>query len=83
MRKIFYMEEKDKKLAVVDLKPIHPSPIRLGVRKGDKEWCDFVDIVLLEMMTTGEYRKLMDKWFGRVKGEFLEQALKNEIKKER
>ena len=83
MRKIFYMEEKDKNLAVVDLKPIHPSPIQLGVRKGDKEWRDFVDIALLEMMTTGEYRKLMDKWFGRVKGEFLEQALKNEIKKER
>jgi hypothetical protein len=29
----------------------------------------------LEMMTTGEYWKLMDKWFRRVRGEFLERAM--------
>jgi ABC-type amino acid transport substrate-binding protein len=80
---VFYMEEKDKSLGVVDLKPFAPSPIRLGVRKGDKEWRDFVDIELLEMMTTGEYRKLLDKWFGRIRGEFLERSLKNEIRRER
>lgn len=79
---VFYMEEKDKSLRVVDLKPVHPSPIQLGVRKGDKEWRDFVDIELLEMMTTGEYRKLLDKWFGRIRGEFLELSLKREIKME-
>jgi ABC-type amino acid transport substrate-binding protein len=79
---VFYMEEKDKSLRVVDLKPVHPSPIQLGVRKGDKEWRDFVDIELLEMMTTGEYRKLLDKWFGRIRGEFLERSLKKEIKME-
>ncbi len=78
----FYMEEKDKDLTVIDLRPVHPSPIKLGVRKGDRRWRDFVDIALLEMMTTGEYRKLLDKWFGRVRGALLENALKNEIKKE-
>ena len=52
----------------------------LGVRKGDPEWRDAVDISLLEMMTTGEYRKLLDKWFGRVRGEFLDLALRTEIK---
>jgi polar amino acid transport system substrate-binding protein len=76
---VFYMEEKDKSLTVVDLKPVHPSPVQLGVRKGDPEWRDAVDIAMLEMMTTGEYRKLLDKWFGRVRGEFLDLALKKEI----
>lgn len=80
---VFYMEEKDKSLTAVDLTPVHPSPIRLGFRKGDKEWRDFVDIQLLEMMTTGEYRKLLDKWFGKIRAEFLERSLKNEIKAER
>ncbi len=80
---VFYMAEHDKNLTVLDLKPVHPSSIKLGVRKGDKEWRDFVDKTLLEMMTTGEYRKIMDKWFGKVRGEFLEQALKNEMKTER
>ncbi len=77
---LFYMAEKDKSLKVADLQPIHPSSIGLGVRKGDKEWRDFVDIALLEMMTSGEYRKVLDKWFGRVRGEFLELALRREIK---
>jgi ABC-type amino acid transport substrate-binding protein len=75
----FYMEEKDKTLTVVDLKPIHASPVQLGVRKGDTEWRDSVDIALLEMMTTGEYRKLLDKWFGKVRGEFLDLALRKAI----
>jgi hypothetical protein len=50
------------------------------LREGDKEWGDFVDIQLLEMMTTGAYRKLLDKWLGRIRGEFMERSLKNEIK---
>ena len=76
---IFYMEAKEKNLRVVDLKPVHPSPIRLGIKKGDKEWRDYVDSELLEMITNGEYQKMLDKWFGKVRGEFLELALKKEI----
>jgi len=60
----FYMEEKDKGLAVVELRPFNVSPIGLGVRKGDAEWRDLVDITLLKMITTGEYHKLLEKWFG-------------------
>jgi putative glutamine transport system substrate-binding protein len=77
---IFYMEEKDKKLRVFGLKPIDPSPIVLGVRKNDREWRTFVDKTLLKMMATGEYHEILDKWFGKVRGEFLELALKREIK---
>jgi ABC-type amino acid transport substrate-binding protein len=77
---VFYMEEIDKNLTVIDLKPVHPAPIQLGVRKSDPEWRDAVDIALLEMMTAGEYRKLLDKWFGKVRGEILDLALRNAIK---
>ena len=77
---VFFMEAKDKNLRVVDLKPVHPSPIRLGVRKGDKAWRDFVDGELLEMITNSEYHKMLEKWFGKVRGEFLELALRKEIK---
>ena len=78
---IFYMEGKDRNLKVLDFQPIDPSPIGLGVRKGDKELLDIVNITLLKMMTTGEYHRLLEKWFGKVRGEFLELALKREIKR--
>lgn len=77
---IFYMERKDRNLKVLDFQPIDPSPIGLAVRKGGKEWLDFVNITLLKMMATGEYHGLLEKWFGKVRGEFLELALKKEIK---
>jgi ABC-type amino acid transport substrate-binding protein len=77
---VFYMEEKDRNLRIVNLQPIRPSPAGLGIRKGDKEWLDEVDIALLKMMNSGEYSKLLEKWFGKVRGEFLDLALRKEIK---
>lgn len=75
----FYAEEKDKNLRVIDFRPIHPSLLGFGVRKGDQEWIDFLDITLLKMITTGEYLKLLEKWFGEARGELLELTLKKEI----
>ncbi len=77
---VFYLEAKDKNLRVVSLKPMAPSSMGLAVRKGEREWLDFVDIALLRMMASGQYRKILDKWFGPVRGEFLDLALKNQIK---
>jgi len=74
------LEAKDKNLRVVSWQPMAPSSMGLAVRKGDKEWLDFVDIALLRMMASGQYRKVLDKWFGTVRGEFLDLALKNQIK---
>ncbi len=79
---LFYVAEKDKSLKVVELEPIHPSSMGFGFRKNDKEWRDFVNIRLLEMMTSGEYRRLLDKWFGSVRGGFLDLALRNKIRSE-
>ncbi len=77
---IFYLEQKDKNLRVINLRPIQPTSIGIGIRKGDREWREFIDSVLLEMMKSGEYRKLLDKWFGKVRAEFLELSLRNKIK---
>jgi putative glutamine transport system substrate-binding protein len=76
---LFYLEAKDKDLRVVGLQSIAPSPMALAVRKGDREWVDYIDIILLRMMAGGQYRKLLEKWFGTIRGEFLALALRNEI----
>jgi ABC-type amino acid transport substrate-binding protein len=34
------------------------------VRKGDKEWLNFINSILEKMKKMGEYEKLLDKWFG-------------------
>jgi ABC-type amino acid transport substrate-binding protein len=77
---VFYIEGKGTRLHIIDLRPIDPSPIGLGFRKGDKEFVDFVNITLLKMMATGEYRGLLEKWFKKVRAEFLDLALEKEIK---
>jgi ABC-type amino acid transport substrate-binding protein len=77
----FYAEEKDRNLKVLSFQPIHPSLLAPGFRKGDKEWLDFVNITLLKMMETGDYRKLLEKWFGKVRAELLDAAVRREIQK--
>ncbi len=74
---IFYMEQKDRDLRVINLRPLQPSPIGIGIRKGDEGWRKFIDNSLSEMMENGEYRKLLDKWFGKIRAEFLEKSLKD------
>ena len=51
--------------------PFRPAPYGLGVRKGDKEWVDFVDAALTKIKKNGEYQKLWDKWFGEAKAMLL------------
>ncbi len=43
---------------------ISDEPYNLGVRKGDKEFLDFVNNTLLEMEESGQAEKIFDKWFG-------------------
>ncbi len=40
----------------------------LGVRKGDKEFLDFVNATLREMETSGEAARIRDKWLAFAKG---------------
>lgn len=43
---------------------ISDEPYGLGMRKGDKNFVDFVNKVLLDMEKSGEAKKIFDKWFG-------------------
>jgi len=43
---------------------ISDEPYGLGMRKGDKNFVDFVDATLLEMEKSGEAKKIFDEWFG-------------------
>jgi ABC-type amino acid transport substrate-binding protein len=49
---------------MASLQPFRPARYGLAVRKGDKEWLDFINSTLAKMKETGEYEKLLEKWFG-------------------
>jgi polar amino acid transport system substrate-binding protein len=69
---ILDLQKRNPELKIVGWPPFRPAPYGLGVRKGDKEWLDFVDAALTKMKKTGEYQKLWDKWFGENKKVLLE-----------
>jgi polar amino acid transport system substrate-binding protein len=43
---------------------ISDEPYGLGMRKGDKNFVDFVNKTILEMEKNGEAKAIFDKWFG-------------------
>jgi polar amino acid transport system substrate-binding protein len=43
---------------------ISDEPYGLGMRKGDKNFGDFVNKTLLEMEKSGEAKRIFDQWFG-------------------
>ena len=43
---------------------ISDEPYGLGMRKGDKNFVNFVNKTILEMEKSGEAKKIFDKWFG-------------------
>jgi ABC-type amino acid transport substrate-binding protein len=61
---LYDLVQKNPGLRIAGLEPFRPAPYGLGVRKGDKEWLDFVNSTLVKMEETGEYEKLLEKWFG-------------------
>ena len=61
---LYNLLQKNRGLRIADLQPFSPVRHSLGVRKGDKEWLNFINATLEKMKKTGEYEKLLDKWFG-------------------
>jgi polar amino acid transport system substrate-binding protein len=61
---LYRLLQENRGLRIADLEPFSPVPHSLGVRKGDKEWLNFINSTLEKMKKTGEYQKLLDKWFG-------------------
>jgi polar amino acid transport system substrate-binding protein len=61
---LFNLLQKSRGLRMASLQPFRPARYGLAVRKGDKEWLDFINSALIKMKETGEYEKLLEKWFG-------------------
>jgi ABC-type amino acid transport substrate-binding protein len=61
---LFNLLQKNPGLKMAGLQPFRPGRYGLAVKKGDKEWLDFINATLTRMKETGEYGKLLDKWFG-------------------
>jgi len=78
---ITYLEQKNPDLRIAGLQPFRPTAYGLGIRKSDKEWLDFVNSILTKIEETGEYHRLLDKWFGRARGLLLYSLLEANGKK--
>jgi ABC-type amino acid transport substrate-binding protein len=61
---LYNLLQKNAGFKIAGLQPFQPARYGLGVRKGDKEWLDFVNSTLKKMIDGGEYEKLLKKWFG-------------------
>jgi ABC-type amino acid transport substrate-binding protein len=61
------IEKRNPELRIADWKPIEPAPYGLAVRKGDREWLEFINATLSQMKKSGEYKDLLNKWFGRAR----------------
>jgi polar amino acid transport system substrate-binding protein len=57
------LTQKTHGLRMAGLEPFRLGRYGLAVRKGNKEWLNFIDAALIKMKGTGEYQKLLDKWF--------------------
>lgn len=44
---------------------ISPEPYGFGLIENDSKFRDFVNVSLMEMWESGEYKKVYDKWFGK------------------
>ena len=44
---------------------ISPEPYGFGVVENDSKFRDFVNVTLMEMWESGEYKKIYEKWFGK------------------
>jgi len=61
---IYNLLQKNPGLRIAGLQPFTREQYGLAVRRGDKEWLDFINATLTKMNETGEYDKLLGRWFG-------------------
>jgi ABC-type amino acid transport substrate-binding protein len=72
---VINFQEKNPDLRIADLEPFAPAPYALGVRKGEKEWLNFINATLTRIEQNGKYHQLLDRWFGKVRGLLLYSLL--------
>ena len=61
------IEKRNPELKIPNWKAFEPASYGLAVRKGDREWLEFINATLRKMKTSGDYKKLLEKWFGEVR----------------
>ena len=61
---IYDLQNQNRDLKIAGLPPFVSAPFGIGVRKGDLEWLNFVNATLKKIKESGEYRHLLEKWFG-------------------
>jgi len=61
---LFNLLQKNRGLKMAGLQPFRPGRYGLAVRKGDKEWLEFINGILTKMKETGEFDNLLVLWFG-------------------
>jgi ABC-type amino acid transport substrate-binding protein len=61
---LFNLLQNNPGLKMAGLQPFRPGRYGLAVRKGDKEWLDFINETLRKMKQAGEFDRLLGRWFG-------------------
>ena len=62
---VIHLERRDPKLKSAGYQPFGSVLYGFGVRKEDKEWLGFLNATLTKIKETGQYQKLLEKWFAR------------------
>jgi polar amino acid transport system substrate-binding protein len=58
---------------------ISPEPYGLGVVQNDSKFRSFVNLALMEMWESGEYKKVYDRWFGKDTKNYIPLTWKMEL----
>lgn len=55
--------EKDPSLAVLDVEPINPALISMGIKQGDQVWLNYLNNFIRNLNSSGDNAALYKKWF--------------------
>lgn len=58
-------KQDPQQLAVLDVPPISPSIVSMGVLPGDQVWINYLNNYIRNLITSGQDNKLYEKWFHR------------------
>jgi ABC-type amino acid transport substrate-binding protein len=62
-RIIIHFQRRNPKLKIAGYQPFGSVSYGIGVRKRDEEWLGFIDTTLAKMKETGQYERLLERWF--------------------
>jgi polar amino acid transport system substrate-binding protein len=56
-------KQDPQQLAVLDVPPISPSIVSMGILQGDPIWLNYLNNFIRNLISSGEDNKLYEKWF--------------------